>query len=272
MKSLELAMQCHAVGDALGYPFEFKNPTRGQVRASLSKITPIYYTDDTQLMLATVVGLAKQPQTVEQEYVDWFSYQGLAYPQDFYPHVNQTLGQFDEYRAVRAPGVNTLQALGERLSQRWSGNDSNGNGTVMRMLPFAFLPRGRDPSIIVQAQRCAQFTHGGTEIDQATQAFLVYAWTREVSLPESYIKRGGRTALDCLSWAIKAVETSDTFEDCLVRCIAHEGDSDTLAAVAGGLWAIHRGRPPQLDQYLDRLQGQDALAFATQAWERTYGP
>lgn len=274
MENLELAMYCHAVGDALGNPFEFQIPTKRRVAASLLENTPLHYTDDTQLMLATVVGLAtdaSSPAAVQKEYLDWFIGQG-ARDEVLIPQNRLLL--FSEYRAVRAPGVNTMTALAERLGDRFVANDSNGNGTIMRMLPFAFLPeseRDRD-SVITLAQRCAHYTHGGDEIDSATRGFLDYAWYRSLSIPDEFIMRGGRTAWECLILAAEAVDQSKAFEECMIRCIAHEGDSDTIAAVAGGLWAIHRGRPEFLDRYMARLQGQDALQFAIKAWETTYGP
>jgi ADP-ribosylglycohydrolase len=275
MEKLKLAIYTQAIGDALGAPFEFdSNPDAQDVADYITSNSVLHYTDDTQLTLATLVGLAnKDSDEVKNQYLQWWKTQGLdARAVDYLGH--EGLSQFEDYRALRAPGINTMRVLAERVKHNYRKTigDSNGNGTVMRSLPYIFFPWPHQVGLGLAIEH-AIYTHGGDEIAQATNIYWNFAKFGVLPAKDQlkYIMRGGRTAIECVVWAIEAVDRSDTFEECMVKCIAHEGDSDTIAAVAGGLWALHKGQPENFERYKTRLAGKDAIEYALNVWEKYYG-
>jgi len=116
-----------AIGDALGYPVEFQRHGPFIV----SGMTSPWYSDDTQMTLATTEGLIKSKETgnptaeVYREYLRWLDSQS-------------------DPSQRRAPGGTCISALssGQMGTVENKLNDSKGCGGVMRTAPagLACLP------------------------------------------------------------------------------------------------------------------------------------
>jgi ADP-ribosylglycohydrolase len=117
-----------AIGDAIGYPVEFRPLPDIQRRYGPSGITTLpnggFYSDDTQMSLATADGLIEAKkgglptQLVYREYLKWFDTQ-------------------KDPSQRRAPGGTCLSALASRSMGTIDNklNDSKGCGGVMRTAP-----------------------------------------------------------------------------------------------------------------------------------------
>ena len=119
-----------AIGDALGVPFEFKKRGTflctdmiGYGTHSQPKGT---WSDDTSMVLATLDSLK--------------SNNGQIVPEDMFARFNHWL-QNSDYTAhgeVFDAGIATCNAL--RTGKPQTGEYDNGNGSLMRILPLAFVP------------------------------------------------------------------------------------------------------------------------------------
>lgn len=158
-----------AVGDAVGYPAEFK--TRDEI-AKTGLLPPrgrLTVSDDTQMTLYTADGLlsglavegVRKPEQIlariRYAYLAWFRTQR----DDWSPHA-AGFSQHKELWAVRAPGSTCLAALhrGARGTPEKPINDSKGSGGVMRVAPLGLIPAIDAGAAFRLAHAAAALTHG----------------------------------------------------------------------------------------------------------------
>jgi len=267
IETFSRALQYSAIGDAIGDPFEFRqniNPAevRGFVRHDTSEIV---ITDDTQMSLFGLEALSRAQQpfdiaAVQRSYIDWYWTQQVAGPHTLTRH-DSWLRRQREMCAFRAPGATCLSALDALQSGRTVYNDSKGCGAVMRLLPFVVLFEKFDPEAVVNfAIQTGLLTHQHEEIPFAVRVYMEVAYTlitgnqfltaevadhvNELILRDiSHISEigAGWTALECVDMAIWTMYHSVALEDCIVNSVAHDGDSDSVAAVACGLYGLGGG-------------------------------
>ena len=264
------------VGDALGIPVEFQS--REQLRQNPVQDMRGYgtyhqpagtWSDDSSLMLCTVEGLA-----------DGFDTGRLGML--FTRWLNQA--HWTPWQEVFDVGGTTLMAI-NRLSQgvepEQAGlidENSNGNGSLMRILPVALryfdLPV---EELLDHAHRASALTHrhvrgqmacgfyctmvsallqGADKIEAYLQAIRatkpVYegpSYSGELpafsrifsgdipSLPESSVRSSGYV-IDTLESSIWCLCNTDTYDDVVLRAVNLGEDTDTTAAVAGGLAGV----------------------------------
>ena len=255
------AFLAQAVADAVGEPFEFGDPTRDQVQSFINSKVKLTITDDTQMALfglegltwAMVNGAKTKPQflkEIKSAYLRWFSTQcefdSLAIPK-------KGLLAYPEMWHQRAPGSTCLASLrNHRQGKKSKPNESNGCGTVMRLLPFALFAEYNQQLAHDLAVDSSLYTHQGHEIIATTYKYFGWSKGREPMDKEKITEYGrGWTARSCLEMANWAFTNSTTYNDLLINAIAHPGDSDSVAAVAGSLWGMHGKSAPQ--ELVDRL-------------------
>lgn len=165
-----------ALGDAFGYPLEFKSSA--QIREKFGEAGPaepqetqgrLLVSDDTQMTLYTADGLlsavaaeghrnrARLLARIRQAYLAWFRTQR----QEWTPG-STGVDQYRELWAVRAPGSTCLSALraGARGTPEAPINDSKGSGAVVRAAPLGlFLAIDADEAFHL-AHAAAALTHG----------------------------------------------------------------------------------------------------------------
>jgi ADP-ribosylglycohydrolase len=277
----------HLVGDAVGVPYEFRPPidprsvrfgatgTHGQ--------PPGTWSDDGALMLALLDSLLEagfDPEDQGRRIVAW--YRRGAYTPD-------GDGVFDVGNTTRS-AIAALE-VGVPAEQAGGTDDwSNGNGSLMRILPVALVhQRDPDAQLADMAHRASMVTHGTPEAQVTCALYClvakrllagdakahalteaqgslrdVYAGdpTRLAALDrvEEYAERGGRGSVWDSFWsAWDAFEGADTYRATIERAVAYGHDTDTTAAIAGGLAGIYWGLDAIPPECLAGMRGRDIV-------------
>jgi ADP-ribosylglycohydrolase len=140
----------------------------------------------------------------------------------------------------------------------------------MRLLPtvmYAFWDGEFDIKKSFKAAKIsALITHKHPENVQASYDYIVAAKMilSDIEIPlenhEHISELGeGWTAQECVNMAIYAFKSAKTFDELLEISIAHDGDSDSVAAIAGSLWGLAGREVPQ--EYIDKLVEMDAIKY-----------
>lgn len=283
-----------AAGDALGAPYEFAAPVRPEdaapVGGGIADWAPGEWTDDTQMAVCiaevTAAG-STSTAAIGGKFLRWYE----GGPADV---GNQT-------RAVLT-GVVDGAELPARAAAHFAANPRNaaGNGSLMRTAPVALAALGDDAALLRLAREVSALTHGDplagdacalwcVAIDRAVRedrldgihdglALLEDPDTRaqwaawiaaaESDDPQSFRPNGFVvTALQAAHAAITqtpvpAARPERHFEDALRAAVAIGDDSDTVAAIAGGLLGARWGAAAIPADWLTILHGWPGLRAA----------
>lgn len=291
---LEGAIWGHLVGDALGVPYEFRAPSEvGGVTFGAPgghRQPPGTWSDDGALMLALLDSLLAEDgapggPTVRFDLADQASrilawHERSAYTPDGDP-------PFDIGHATRA----AISALQRGVPPEASGStlaDSMGNGSLMRVLPIPLAGRGEsDSTLVAWAATASAVTHGAPLARAACALYVLLARRLLVDgadpgaalagATESLRNEAAGTTLEdglreLLAWrrctgsghvadafwsAWQAFADAASYEEAVVRAVRLGHDTDTTAAIAGGLagirWRIG-GIPPA---WLASMRGRE---------------
>ncbi|GCB48859.1 ADP-ribosylglycohydrolase family protein [Streptomyces sp. NL15-2K] len=256
-----------AVGDALGAPFEFgpegafsarfPKPGHGGEMCGGGGWEPGEATDDTQMAVLVGESLLECGGLELPDIFRRFQRWAAAEPKDIGLQTEAVLSSGDPW--------NTAAVLHFQVSQRAAGN-----GALMRASPSAvfFANRGQDATMDA-ARRLAALTHGDRAAWEGTAVFHelirlaldgddpldAIADTLTAVHPEHRDRYAVVLAPDwhpdlatefngavwpCLGSAVWALRTTSSYEDAVRAAIDLGGDTDTVAAVTGGLaGAVH---------------------------------
>ena len=248
-KKLRDAVYGLAIGDALGVPYEFKD--RGRFKCTEMIGYKVHgqpegtWSDDTSMTIATAKSLKDNggkvvPSDMLLNFLDWndeidFNCNGV---------------RFDI-------GGATLSALETGLPQ--TGEYSNGNGSLMRILPLAFVDctdeEIRDVSAIthgheISMQACVIYVHVARRL-LAGETIQEIIPTLRYEKPfdrlcvidrfeERDIKSGGYV-IETLEASLWVLAKYKSFKDTVLAAVNLGKDTDTTGAVAGGLAGIVYG-------------------------------
>ncbi len=282
------------VGDALGVPYEFHPPENippAQVieftpppgfRRAHTSVPPGTWSDDGAQALALLDSLLDCGKfdrvDVGQRFVDWYERGDYA--------VNGTV--FDV-------GIQTSKALRSislkipRLLTEFSGENSNGNGSLMRVLPLALLHTGTDTELALDAQAQSAVTHPHPRSEVCCALYCLWArnllnevdrpWeTAVAALRHIYKDDEAHTAelefnirpddqpvgngtgyvVDSLRSARMLLERGN-YEAVVKGAVALGHDTDTTACIAGGVAGIVFGINGIPQRWRDALRGRDIL-------------
>lgn len=260
-----------AVGDALGVPFETKllnNPALVEwdgktfLGSEHHKLEPGQYSDDTQMSIMVAESLIEHngfdPKDLSERYVDWMI-SGRA----------------------RGWGKTTLMAIQNLVAgKNWTESGvagSEGNGTAMRAAPFGVYYRDDIKTLIEVVKVDSAITHASSEaeagalaialaaaagVNKDTENLLQRIWE---FLPDSRVKSSifslpslvnspfikPAQALTILGTKANVRETVpsalycfmkfDNYYDAVLCSIKAGGDTDTTAAIVGGLFGAKLG-------------------------------
>ncbi|MGW7721741.1 ADP-ribosylglycohydrolase family protein [Streptomyces canus] len=251
-----------AVGDALGAPFEFgpegafsdrfPEPGHGGEMCGGGGWDPGEATDDTQMAVLVAESLVECDGLELPDVFRRFQRWAAAEPKDIGLQTEAVLSSGDPW--------DTAAALHFQVNQRAAGN-----GALMRAAPSAvhFARHGREATMDA-ARRLAALTHGDRAAWEGTAVFhelirvalagddpldAVEATLGTVH-PEHRPRYATVLAIDwhpdqatefngavwpCLGSAVWALRTTTSYETAVRAAIDLGGDTDTVAAVTGGL-------------------------------------
>jgi ADP-ribosylglycohydrolase len=275
MSKIKSAILGFAVGDALGVPVEFKsreeldrNPVTDMREYGTYHQPKGTWSDDTSMTLATLYSFNRQhwtewrhpsPLTAMIQFQNW-------YVKGVYTPYGKT---FDVGRTTR----NAIEKFGKTFSISTCGQgkeQDNGNGALMRMLPLAFLPMN-ETEFLETTRKFTIITHKHKRNVFACQFFVIAvhrllsgesAWLKKAyemidlyagdekehfsRIP--YIMRLTRDEIKSTGYVINTLEaalwcflTTNNYADCVLTAVNLGGDTDTIAAIAGGLAGIKYG-------------------------------
>lgn len=279
-----------AVADALGVPYEFKqrediknSPCVGMIGHGTHDQPAGTWSDDTSLALALADGLAAEGELADysvimEKFVAWFDRE--EYTVDGLFDVGGTCAA----AIIRYKNGNAPVECGGR------GEWDNGNGSLMRILPAVLysikLFGDVDEKFISDM---SSLTHGHATSCAACNIYakVVRAILRGnnlresvmtaantigdglsefnrlknkyfVCLKEDEIKSSGYV-VDTLEAALWCLCGTDTYADCVLRAVNLGGDTDTVAAVAGGLAGLRYGVDGVPRNWLTILRGKPII-------------
>lgn len=291
---LEGAVWGHLVGDALGVPYEFRPPEEiGEVvfgaRGTHAQ-PPGTWSDDGALMLALLDSLVSgeepggrpavhfDPEDQARRILAWYDVGAYTPDRD---------GRFDVGSATET----AIRAIQRGTPAEEAGSvrpGSLGNGSLMRILPVALVGRREDDATLAaRAAAASAVTHGeplaraacalhvlvarrlldaprdpGTALDGARRAMAPLAEGMGLaSALEALLAwegRGGHGRVDDAFWsAWDAFAGAGSYEEAVTRAVRLGDDTDTTAAIAGGLAGIRWGIGGIPPAWLAAMRGRD---------------
>lgn len=262
------------VGDALGVPVEFKTRDTFHVDDMIGYGTynqpPGTWSDDSSLTLATMESIIRKgeidPADIIRNFSRWLNY-----------------AEFTPHGKVFDMGGTTERAIRKFDNQRrrdgCGRKEDNGNGSLMRILPLALFP-----SSLHAVDEVSSLTHSHEISKRACRLYVGTAeqllggntisdcisysgiWVKEFSrIPKIYklnrdeIRSTGYV-VDTLEAALWCVYHTGSYRDCVLEAVNLGGDTDTIAAVAGGLAGIIYGCGGESgipDEWIARIARKD---------------
>jgi ADP-ribosylglycohydrolase len=272
------AVWAHLVGDAIGVPYEF---TRGPIKASTIQWghkgtwnqPPGTWSDDGGLTLALLDSL-------------------LSVGFDMGDQARRAVTWLDGPDYKPGPRFDLGGTVGRALRQYKAGTPArlcggsqemdNGNGSLMRILPVSLVGWGRpDETLIRWAGQASSVTHaharsravcalytpvvrdllrGRQDLDAVIRSALDVAGDDQLQAVMSGQKRtGSGYVVDTFVCAWEAFHGGTSYADTIRRAIAYGNDTDTTAAVAGGLAGARYGLGGIPAEWLAEMRGKDIV-------------
>ncbi len=237
--------------DAYGVGFEYRpqefvderNDLTAYYEHQTGDLAPGQYSDDTQMSIATSLYLLEMvdeiydAESIARKYIEVFKRD----PRKGYSKSFQSL-------------LEEVDSPNDFLTRIENHGKGDSNGAAMRSCPIGLHSNKDFVKRFSKFQ--AELTHSGTGVLAAQAAALsVYYFNslagfpsdlarflnRELGTGLTWNMAGGRVAgrghlgLLTVSAAITAVITTRTYSECLKKCVSFGGDTDSVAAIAGGI-------------------------------------
>jgi len=246
------------------------------------KLMPGQWSDDTMMAKLLAESLLQvggyDPENAAKRYLGWYKsgdHRGMG------TATRTALGRLDEGKDWSESGVENAQ----------------GNGTAMRAIPLGVFFRNRLDLLVEAASLDSHITHRSDEAEEgaiaiALAAAYLYRGLPKDELPEAisrrlkdgpiktgvmkcefYLRTGGVSVGEALRVigtkphvvqtvpaALAAFLLSKTYLEAVQAAIRAGGDTDTTAAIAGGLAGIYYGRQAIPADLIPPLEAADALS------------
>ena len=257
-----------AVGDALGVPYEFRDrgtfTVTGMSSGGVHGQSKGTWSDDTSLTLATCYSIKEKGcvdlENIMRNFQAWLWHGSFA--------IN---GKVFDVGGTCAQAIN----MGHGLHRE----DKQGNGSLMRMLPLAFLPDVSAPMIgevsalthdssvcrevcIIYVEIARALLHGVGLKDSISRSVSLGSPYRHLldlgNYPREEIGDTGHAPVT-LTAALWCLVHTNSYKSCVLEAVSLGGDTDTVAAVAGGLAGILYGYNAIPKLWLMQLRGKDII-------------
>ena len=250
-------------GDIIGSPYEFNNVKSLDFELFTNDT---YFTDDSVLTVATMYALLRQT-----GYAKAYQRFGRNYPHRGYG------GNFKKWLSANNP----------------EPYNSWGNGSAMRVSPVGWYCDSID-DVLAEAKKSAEVTHNHPEGVKGAQAAAAAVYLARTGKSKDEIKRFiadgfgydlNRTIdeirpayqfdVSCqgtVPEAIIAFLESTGYENAVRLAVSIGGDSDTLAAITGGIAeAFYREIPEDITDFVQVILGPDIMQDVVLPFSEKYG-
>jgi ADP-ribosyl-[dinitrogen reductase] hydrolase len=282
-----------SVGDALGVPFESvsRKILKSEPIVSMKgyNFPPGTWSDDSSLILCTAEGLTRglDAAGIADLFVRWLKF-----------------GYRSPYGDAFGIGRGTRRAL-TRISkgtpaEKAGGDDefSNGNGSLMRILPIALFYANDPPEMLQMAHRISAITHRhprsqiacgiyclivsellkGNDPSGSIEAAASYAKTRYQTPPyseelwhferilDANIAELSEQEIESSVYVVHTLEasiwcllTTTGFQESVLKAVNLGGDTDTTGCVTGGLAGVLYGAKAIPKEWIETLAKKDKI-------------
>ena len=283
------------VGDALGVPVEFKsreypieNPVTGMMGHGTYDQPKGTWSDDTSLTLATMNSIAEKKaidlEDIMKEFVA-YARQSKYCQYDVFDYGNTTIEAIDRFER----GYSVSECGGRE-------EYDNGNGSLMRILPLAFIPgitydeienvsglthahpKSKiscvlyvemaksmlekdleiEEHIRMSCEKIRKHYEGGEDLDEFRDIFEM---DFHVSTGRSYVIKTLEAVLYCL------LET-ESYRDAVLKAVNLGRDTDTVAAITGGLAGIYYGYDDIPEEWTSDIPQMDYILEICDEFEK----
>ncbi|MCP3101250.1 ADP-ribosylglycohydrolase family protein [Myxococcus sp. K15C18031901] len=283
------------IGDALGVPYEFHPPARLPSRDSIEfepppgfdrahpGVPPGTWSDDGAHALCLLDSLLYQGrlevEDLGRRLVNWREWGYLAVD-----------GQVFDVGIQTDLALHALRSGTPALEAGPAGVRDNGNGSLMRVLPLALWHTGSDAQLVADAMAQSRVTHGHARALACCALYCLWArrvldeapdpWESALDTFRSLHPEGSEVraeldthlfptdavpasgtgtgyVVDCLRSSLECVQRGGTFEQMVKAAIALGHDTDTTAAVTGGIAGLLHGVRGIPERWRSALRGKD---------------
>ena len=271
------------VGDALGVPVEFntryeleKNPVTTMRGYGTYNQPPGTWSDDSSMTIATMASIINENgiklEKIMEEFCEWIF--NSKYTQ--YDHT------FDFGRTTQRALLNYEHGM---PAEKCGGNSErdNGNGSLMRILPLAFLKNIDDKTI----EDISSLTHAH-ERSRITCVYYIeiaksMLYNNDLTIAE-HIENANRIitekyknneelknfkriftndftdgisssgyVIDTIECVIYCLRTTKSYKESVLKAVNLGGDTDTIAAICGGLAGIYHGFDEIPNEWIEQI-------------------
>ncbi|MGH1364001.1 MAG: ADP-ribosylglycohydrolase family protein [Calditrichia bacterium] len=302
---LQSAILGLCIGDALGVPVEFqnrrlldRNPVTDMIGYGTYNQPSGTWSDDTSLTLCLIDSLIRgyDLRDIGNTFVRWHR-ENLWTPHGVVFDIGTTTRQamYELYKQEKAP-----QDCGRKDDQ------GNGNGSLMRILPLAFYTQKMTMQERIQVvSDVASLTHGHIRgigacagynefaiallekknlreahrrmiagiketVTDFDELLLFYNLTElDISTFPRHKVRSTGYVMHTLEAAIWCLLTSSSYKECVLKAVNLGEDTDTTAAVAGGLAGIYFGLDDVPKHWIDQLARKDDIVLLLHEFAET---
>lgn len=294
------------VGDAVGVPYEFRNPEELPRLAEIQMRPPDGFTrsyanvpigtwsDDGAQALCLAASLLARGRWCARDFADRL----LAWCREGYMAVD---GRVFDIGIQTGAALDRLMEGVDPTEAGLGSERNNGNGSLMRVLPAALLLKGDSEELVSIAHEQSALTHRHPRSQACCALYCLWAryelageagaWDAAVHelrklypasgphraeleeriLPAMELPpRGFGYVVDSLASARAACERGN-YQEIVQAAVAFGNDTDTTACLAGGIAGIRHGKDGIPQDWISGLRGRDVLAPLLREIEKAWG-
>ncbi|MBQ9026534.1 MAG: ADP-ribosylglycohydrolase family protein [Methanobrevibacter sp.] len=272
------------IGDALGVPVEFNpredlkiDPVTDMEGYGTYNMPPGTWSDDSSMTIATMSSIVNKNginyDDIMEEFLKWIE-------QGKYTQYNNTF----DYGVTTSHGIYNYKHGAEAIYAGGDGERDNGNGSLMRILPLAFIPdidyktienisglthrhmRSKisctlyieiaksmlnnnlsiDEHITLACNKIKEHYEGNDELEHFSRIFNDELNDEDSISSSGYVISTFESVIYCL-------KNTDNFRDAVLKAVNLGNDTDTVGAICGGLAGIYYGFDSIPIDWIDKI-------------------
>lgn len=291
-----------AVGDAFGVPFEFlgREIVENRIKSYMvgngsHKQDKGTWSDDTSMTLCLLDNIEKEInyKLIMDSFIQWYQLGKYTANGECFDIGRGTKNALERYKN----GVSPVKCGSKRIS-------NNGNGSLMRCIPIIYYlyycKKGIQRDIIhnlsslthgneIALMACDMYVSLGYRLLCGVEKTSAYIYAMEetvnywgvdevdgvkelVNIPNLKHNElsGSGYVISTLQSVIWCLLNSETYEECIYKCVKIGGDTDTIASTAGGLAGIIYGKDAIPVDWVKDLKNKELIEGICNNWEKKF--